>query len=46
MRCDLIFYAEHAIQQMANRKISTVFLEEVLQFRDVIKHYPNEEQNH
>lgn len=43
MRCDQIFYSEHAIQQMATRKISTEEVEEVVQFGEVVKHYPSEE---
>lgn len=43
MRCDFIFYSEHAVQQMAARKISTDAVEEVIQFGEVIKYYPDEE---
>ncbi len=43
MRCDLIFYSEHAIHKMAARKISTDEVEEAIQFGEVIQHYPNDE---
>ncbi|MBK9014506.1 MAG: DUF4258 domain-containing protein [Saprospiraceae bacterium] len=43
MRCDSIFYSEHAIVQMAARNITPAEVEAVLQEGEIIKHYPDDQ---
>lgn len=43
MRCDHIFYSEHAIVKMAERNIGTSEVEEVIQHGEVVKHYPDDQ---
>ena len=43
MRCDFIFYSEHAVVKMAERGMNVEEVEAVIQAGEVIRHYPDDQ---
>lgn len=43
MRCDFIFYSEHAVVKMAERGMNVEEVEAVIQAGEVVRHYPDDQ---